>query len=506
MPVLNKLYKNILGLFLCLILFLIAGNTQTTQPGTKDTLPSNSLFNKISSISEKGLHAIDKKYGDIANTVDKQTMKLLTRMQQREVRLQKKLKGIDSVKAQQLFANSQSKYLELQAKLKAPLNSLSTGRVREYLPGLDSTNTALKFLSASNQLPADKLAQLQGVSSQVQQLQGRLQQANEVQDFIRQREKQLKDQLAQYGLGKQLLGVNKEVYYYQQQLAGYKELVNNPEKLEKALLAKVRELPAFQSFWQKNSLLAQLFPMPENYGTPAAIAGLQTRAQVQSIISQRIPSAGGPNGDPSQFLNQQLQQAQSQLNGLKDKLNQLGGGGSTDMTMPDFTPNSQHTKTFLQRISYGFNFQTTSATKLLPAISDIGLSLGYKLSDKATIGTGISYKLGLGRGIDNIAFTHQGVGLRSYADWKMPQPKGKAWEWVGSLWITGGYEYNYMQAFAKLSDLHKLNIWQKSAMAGITKKYKIGKREGNMQLLYDFLANRQVPQGQALKFRVGWSF
>lgn len=497
--------KTLLTVFCSMVLTVLAFG-QAPHAEVTDTAKATAEADKLSSISEKGLHAIDKKYGDIANTVDKQTLKLLTRMQQREAKLQKKLNGIDSVKAQQLFANSQSKYQELQAKLKAPLNNLSTGRLKEYLPGLDSTNTALKFLSASNQLPADKLAQLQGVSSQVQQLQGRLQQANEVQDFIRQREKQLKDQLAQFGLGKQLLGINKEVYYYQQQLAGYKELVKNPEKLEKALLAKVRELPAFQSFWQKNSLLAQLFPMPENYGTPAAIAGLQTRAQVQSIISQRIPSAGGPNGDPSQFLNQQLQQAQSQLNSLKDKLNYLGGGGSTDMTMPDFTPNSQHTKTFLQRISYGFNFQTTSATKLLPAISDIGLSLGYKLSDKATIGTGISYKLGLGRGIDHIAFTHQGVGLRSYADWKMPQPKGKAWEWVGSLWITGGYEYNYMHAFAKLSDLHKLTIWQKSAMAGITKKYKIGKKEGNMQLLYDFLANRQVPQGQALKFRVGYGF
>jgi hypothetical protein len=247
--------------------------------------------------------------------------------------------------------------------------------------------------------------------------------------------------------------------------------------------------------------------MPSNYGTPAALAGLQTRAQVQGMISQRLPSAaGGANGDPSQFLQQQFQQAQTQLNALKDKLSQLGGG-SSDMTMPDFTPNSQHTKTFLQRLNYGFNFQTSAATKLLPAISEMGLSLGYKLSDKATAGAGVSYKLGLGTGINHIALTSQGIGLRSYLDVKIPQPKSKGWEWVGSLWVTGGWEYDYMQAFAKLSDLGRnVSAWQRSALLGVTKKYKIGRKDGSMQLLYDFLATREIPQGQQFKFRVGYNF
>jgi hypothetical protein len=457
-------------------------------------------------ISEKSLNFIQKKYAGLTNAVDKQTIKLLERMQRRENKLRDKLARKDSSKAKELFDGTASKYQQLQAKLQNPVNTSVANPLKQYIPGIDSTSTMMKFLAGNNSIGGEKLAQINGVSGQVQELQGRLQQANEVQDFIRQREQQLKSQLSQYGLGKQLLGINKEVYYYQEQLGQYKELINNKEKLEQTIIAKVRQLPAFQSFWQKNSMLAQLFPMPENYGTPAALAGLQTRAQVQSIITQRLPSAGGPNGDPSRFLNQQYQQAQTQLNTLKDKLNQLGNNGSPDMTMPDFVPNSQHNKKFLQRLIYGFNFQSIAATKLLPAISDIGLSLGYKLNDKATVGTGISYKLGLGRGLDNIAFSSQGVGLRSYADWKIPAIKGRVWEWIGGLWITGGYEYNYMQAFAKLSDLRNINIWQKSVLAGVTKKYKVGKKEGNMQLLYDFLANQEFPQGQSIKFRVGYSF
>jgi len=298
-------------------------------------------------------------------------------------------------------------------------------------------------------------------------------------------------------LGKQLLSINKQVYYYQEQLRQYKELINHPDKLAEVILAKVRTMPAFQDFWQHNSMLAQLFPMPQGYGTPAALAGLQTRDQVAGIISQRLPGAINADGSGSSFLQQQLLSAQSQMSTLKDKINQLGGG-SSDMTMPDFKPNGQKTKSFLKRLEYGFNVQNSQSTNLLPTISDIGLTLGYKLSDKAVMGIGTSYKLGLGRGLNHIALSSQGVSMRSYLDIKAK----------GSFWITGGYEYNYMQQFSKLQDLRSnVNVWQKSALIGITKKYKIGKnKQGNMQLLYDFLYKQETPRSTALKFRIGYSF
>lgn len=118
------------------------------------------------------------------------------------------------------------------------------------------------------------------------------------------------------------------------------------------------------------------------------------------------------------------------------------------------------------------------------------------------MGIGGGYKLGLGKGWDKLALSNEGLSLRSYMDIKAK----------GSIWISAGLEYNYMQSFASLRSLpspiaQNINLWQHSALAGITKKYKIGKKkEGKMQLLYDFLAKQQLPQMQALKFRVGWNF
>jgi len=50
-----------------------------------------------------------------------------------------------------------------------------------------------------------------------------------------------------------------------------------------------------------------------------------------------------------------MQNAHAELNKLKDKL--LKGGGTSDTELPDFKPNTQKTKTFLQRVEYGFNMQ-----------------------------------------------------------------------------------------------------------------------------------------------------
>lgn len=463
--------------------------------GAAQTVATDSMY---AGVSDKALHFVDTKYNKLTTAIDKQTLRLVERMQRKEAKLQRKLQGIDSTKAKELFTGTQDKYNQLQTKLQSSVANIPN-QLKEYSGGLDSMQTTLQFLSSGKlPIPAGKLGQIQNITKDAQQLQGRLQQANEVQAFIKEREQLLKDQLSKYVLGKQLLGINKEVYYYQQQLLRYKELINDPEKLGEAILAKVRTLPAFQSFWERNSILSQLFPMPQNYGTVAGLAGLQTRGQVASIISQRLPGAFTPSSNGgSNYLQQQLQTAQTQMNTVKDKTSQLGGG-SSDMTMPDFVPNSQKNKSFLKRLEYGFNFQTTPSTKQLPTISDIGLTVGYKFSDKAVMGIGMSYKLGLGRGFDHIAFTNEGVSGRSYIDIKAK----------GSVWITGGYESNYMQRFVKLSELRaNTDIWQKSALIGITKKYKIGKnKQGNIQLLYDFLYKYQSPRGQALKFRVGYSF
>jgi hypothetical protein len=292
----------------------------------------------------------------------------------------------------------------------------------------------------------------------------------------------------------QLKKINKQVYYYQQQMIEYKSMLTDPDKLTNKALSLVREIPAFKAFMQKNSLLAQLFPMPSDIGTSQALAGLQTRTQVTGQLTQLIGSSGS-GINPQQYAQQQLQGAQTEINQLKDKINKFGGG-SSDLVTPDFKPNNQKTKSFWKRIEYGLNVQSQKPNGLLPVTTDMAVTIGYKLNDKSIMGLGAAYKMGWGKDVNHISISSQGIGLRSYVDIKLK----------GSIWITGGYEQNYMQGFEKIPLLNDYSKWQQSGLIGLSKKYKVSKKTGNMQVLWDLMSYRQVPQTQPLKFRIGYTF
>lgn len=250
-------------------------------------------------------------------------------------------------------------------------------------------------------------------------------------------------------------------------------------------------------------MLGSLFALPGASSSPigggqagASLAGLQTRASINQSIIDRFGS--GPN--VTQQLQQNVQSAQAQLNELKNKLGSLSSGSygnGNDFDMPEgFKPNEQKTKTFLQRLEYGANVQSQKARYFFPVTSDLGLFLGYKLTDKSSIGVGASYKLGWGRGWNNIAISHQGVGLRTYLDWKIK----------GSFYISGGYEQNYMSMINSVDQLRDYSSWQRSGLVGLSKRYKVSKKiKGEMKLMWDFLSYQQVPRTQAVLFRIGYS-
>jgi len=199
------------------------------------------------------------------------------------------------------------------------------------------------------------------------------------------------------------------------------------------------------------------------------------------------------------MIQSSLQSAQADITALRNKMNALGGG-SGDMTMPDFKPSNQKTKTFLQRLEYGTNLQTQSGSFYFPTTTDLGLSVGYKISDKNEIGIGASYKVGWGSDFQHINVTSQGAGLRSFVDIKA----------VKSFYLSGGFEYNYQQAVGYLGiPISNWNAWQQSGLIGVSKIVSMNTKvfkKTKIQFLWDFLSYQQIPRGQPFKFRVGYSF
>lgn len=453
-------------------------------------------IDKITSFPTRFLDKLNKKSEQVEEKLIASSEKALQRMKKQEKKLKKKMARKDSTSAEQVFGDVEERYRQLQARLKEPVK---TGKAGQYLPHMDTLKTSLNFLTKNKDLlpgGEETIGKVKDALKSVNGLEGKLDQAADVKKYLRERRQLLKDQLNRFGLTKELKKYNQQVYYYGEQINSYKAMLEDPSKLEQKALELVKQIPAFQEFFKNNSALASLFRLPDNYGSSASLAGLQTRSSVQSLIQDRISSAG-PNA--TAMLQQNVQAAQAQLGKLKDKLNQLGGGGGSEEDLPDFKPNNQKTKSFLQRLEYGTNLQSQRSSNYFPTTTDLGLSVGYKLSDKSVIGVGASYKVGWGQDIRNINVTNQGVGFRSFADYKMK----------GSFFASGGFEYNYQQPFSGLTDIKDLDSWQQSGLVGVSKiislKSKMFKKT-KMQLLWDFLSYQQRPQTQPLKFRVGYNF
>lgn len=443
---------------------------------------------------EAFLKAVNGRFAELDKKLTASSERYLRRMKKQEAKLYKKLYKKDSVAAKQFLANSQQQYAELEAKLNSASNGETQKQLKEYIPQFDSIKTSLSFLNKS--LPADHplLNKLKGPQQTLSQFETRMQLANEVKRQLKERKKLLAEQFEKLGLTKDLKKLNKEMFYYQEQLKEYKLMLKDPKKLEEKALALLRKSKAFNEFMKKNSMLAQLFKVPDNYGSPASLAGLQTREGVAAMLTQRFAGAGV---NPREHMQQQMNLAQAEMNKLKGKLKKTGSGNSSDIDMPEnFKPNTQKTRSFLKRLEYGANIQTQRPNGLLPVTSDLALTAGYKLNDKSVIGIGASYKLGWGQGIKKIRLSSEGVALRSFVDLKLK----------GSFWLTGGYEQNYYQSFNSLEQLYNINAWKQSALLGLTKKVRIGKKTNKVQLLYDFFYRSNNIRTQPLAFRVEYGF
>jgi hypothetical protein len=479
-------YKTVLFPFLsCILLSLQALNLAAQGP--------EATGSGIFAFPDRFLAKLESKASRLEAKVVSETEKSIDRLKRQEQKLKNRLMKKDSVAAKQLFADSEKQYDELIEKMRS--GSFPAIEGKKYDAHLDTLATSLKFLDKNNiegkvkensQLLTSARDKLKGVDDKLDYTQY-------VKDYIKQRQNLLKEQCQRFGLLKSLTKYNKQVYYYSAQISEYKSILKQPDLLERKVISELQKLPVFQDFMQKNSQFAALFPMPSANGA-AALSGFQTRDQVNQIIQSQA-GLSGPGATAA--LKQQLQGAEAAMGSIQDKLqNKLSNGGSE---MPDFKPNDQKTKSLWKRLELGTNLQTVRSNAFFPSTSDVGLSLGYKLTEAGTAGIGASYKMGWGKDIKHMKISHEGIGLRSFLDWKLK----------GSFYVSGGYEQNYRSSFKAMSDLHGISQWQQSGLIGISKIISLNTKvfkKTKAQLLWDFLSYRQLPREQPIKFRLGYNF
>ncbi|WP_246121180.1 coiled-coil domain-containing protein [Chitinophaga polysaccharea] len=452
----------------------------------------DSLLKKVTPIPGKYLSQVKQKSDKMERLVTKRSEVALARFMKQEEKLKRRLARIDSLKANNLFAHSIDSLGSLKSRVKGKLGKYSGALSQSGGPYLDSLSNSLGFLKESKGLLEQSKGitdKLNGSLKSVDNLKDKLAQAEQIKAYIRERKQLLKEQLSQYtGFTKDLQKMNKEAYYYAQQLKEYKEVFKDKKKAEQKAMEMIKKLPAFNDFMSKHSQLASLFNIQGATASAQSLEGLQTRNQVEQLIQQRL--GGGPSAGAA--VSQQMAEARSRLNELKSKFPDLDNAAE----MPDFKPKEMKTKSFLQRLEFGSNIQFQRSTQFFPTTSDLAGQVAYKFHKNGSAGVGLSYKLGMGTGFNDIHFSGQGMSIRSFVDWKLK----------GTFFLNGGYEQNYQPSYAGVPE-GVGQPWTQSGLVGISKKYKINsKLKGNMMVLFDFLYNSHVPRTDPVKVRFGYNF
>jgi hypothetical protein len=482
---------------LCLGRTFSYGQSADTLTGKLANFPSR-LFGKIQSQS-----------ASLNQQLTTQTQQYLAREARREQRMQRKLSSVDSNGAKTLFANSQQQYTALATQVKTDTGNRKATFSGQYHPYADTLQGAMAFLQQNPRVLASGAAQkvsglsssvaLQRAATQFNALQAKMQDADIVKAYVQSRQQQISAYLAQHTsaarvLGKQLSGMQQEQVYYTQRVQQYKAMLSDPGALAQQALSMLGRLPAFQSFMTTHSQLGSLFHAPASYATPQAVNGLQTKEQVAGIVQKQVSATGSAGASAMQA---NLQSAQSSLDDYKGKLSALGLGNG-DADMPKVAQNDQKTKSLLGRLQYSFNLQTTHNSIYYPSLLTLGFGLGYKLSQSNVIGIGASYEMGTGNGINHIAITGNGLGLRSFATIKIKT----------SFSLYGGMEYNYTIPFTTYQQLKLLQYWTRSGLLGIQKTVSMKSnvfKQTTLAFLWDFLSYSQIPPTQHFLFRVGYS-
>lgn len=311
--------------------------------------------------------------------------------------------------------------------------------------------------------------------------------------MIRERKRELVNALLKVGAkSKYLEKIQRETYYYSEKIKNYELLFSDEKGIEERLSMILTTIPAFQKFCVTNSSLSKLFPLSTG-DAYVNDPNLQSRQTIVDLLEQKmggskgvLQSQGAPYGNE---LNQKMRELKSKASNI------TGVNGDTEF--PSFKPNSQRTKTFLQRLEYGFDFQLAKTNRSLPGGANLGITVAYRINDKSEIGLGLSNRIYL-LFSPKVKIQINGIGVRSFLNWKLKK----------NISIYGGFEESII-SIRSSDGMNSHQKWSPAVLTGIQKKVGFGKglvKSAKLQLLYDWMHTNRNSNNSQVVVRMGYSF
>ena len=173
---------------------------------------------------------------------------------------------------------------------------MCNGYKTQYNEYRDKLNTSLKYIENQKEALNSNLIQpVKTTSKKINELEDDVKNSEAIEQFIKQRKKQLIDESIKYlGKNKYLGKINKEAYYYAETLRNYKEIFSDPVKFQNTITTLLKKIPAFNDFVNNNSGLSTLFGSSGGLSTANssgttnyAALGYQSNASIVQSLQQR---------------------------------------------------------------------------------------------------------------------------------------------------------------------------------------------------------------------------
>jgi hypothetical protein len=455
-----------------------------------------------------------KKYIDIRlravekfnKKVEQQQKKLLARLEKKEKKFIKNLKKKDSA-AHARIAQDQRSFKSIRKKAKPDSSALYGSTAKKANGTMDSLKKVKNFIQDKKKKleeNAHVVGEGKGGASpsddyeaKIAEQKAKLNYRKYIGEQINQRTaliKQIKSSLK--GKVKGFAGIDKHVFYSNAKVASYKKIMDDPSLAEDKAFEFLQGQEGFDKYLQDGDGSA----LNGMSGSQLEKMGYQTKQQLTANLNKKF---GGSLGGIQQSVSKQVQQFNDKTKKLSDAKNKVNKAkqaknsakhakqsaknlkSSARIDKPTFKVNPMRGKPLSQRIEKQINWQTTRATiDGKPAVFQFSLMAGFRQTQKLTYGIGVAPAIGLGNGWNDIHFTFQGIGFRTYI----------TWQWQYGIGAYAGYERLYNRAaFLDTKEISKLppkphnqKEFSESMLIGLTKQYHVSdKWSGGIQVLYD---------------------
>jgi hypothetical protein len=480
--------SNALLLFALAISVSVASTAQDTTTPNKLSVPKEVfLFGGVDEYAT----IISTKSLKITRKISKANDRMLRSYANQEVRLRNMLLKVDSFKTGEFLGVIAARQRQASSVIRNPAKTNS-----KYLSLIDSALGILNFSKKYANLTEGnaRLSKISEAIGNTEILQEQFNKSDMLLSHLKESSSLITDKLKELKLPVDIKRMTNSISKYNQHINEYVNLLNNRKKIEQKILHAAANTKLFKDFMSRNSILSSLFRMPDGEADQDTKVpeGLQTRESVSAGINEKL----------GRLVKHTSTSAQNEFEGGRSKLAEERSKYLFDMTLSGNSAgiSSESTSSskvpLKKRFTFDLNFQTHRESVIT---TDLGLAVGYKLNQRSTLGIGAAYKLGLGKSIEHLSLSHQGVSVRSYIDWKVKN----------GISITGGYEMNLIDAIRKIDQLKDRSAWQQSGLVGLTKTIVNGPgilKSTKLQILWDFLSYQQIPRAQPLVFRIGYGF